>query len=38
MILTGKNIRAKKALQMGLVHELVHPVILREWPCDVLAN
>lgn len=29
MILTGKNIRAKKALQMGLVHELVHPAILR---------
>ena len=30
MILTGKNIRGKKALQMGLVHELVHPAILRE--------
>ncbi len=30
MILTGKNIRAKKALQMGLVNELVHPAILRE--------
>lgn len=29
MMLTGKNIRAKKALQMGLVHELVHPAILR---------
>jgi 3-hydroxyacyl-CoA dehydrogenase/enoyl-CoA hydratase/3-hydroxybutyryl-CoA epimerase len=29
MILTGKNIRAKKALQIGLVHELVHPSILR---------
>jgi 3-hydroxyacyl-CoA dehydrogenase/enoyl-CoA hydratase/3-hydroxybutyryl-CoA epimerase len=28
MILTGKNIRAKKALQMGLVDELVHPAIL----------
>ena len=28
MILTGKNIRAKKALQIGLVHELVHPSIL----------
>lgn len=28
MILTGKNIRAKKAWQMGLVHELVHPAIL----------
>ena len=30
MILTGKNIRAKKAWQMGLVHELVHPSILRD--------
>ncbi len=28
MIVTGKNIRAKKALQMGLVHEVVHPSIL----------
>ncbi len=28
MILTGKNIRGKKALQMGLVHELVHPAVL----------
>jgi 3-hydroxyacyl-CoA dehydrogenase/enoyl-CoA hydratase/3-hydroxybutyryl-CoA epimerase len=30
MILTGKNIRAKKALHIGLVHELVHPAILRD--------
>ena len=30
MILTGKNVRPKKALQMGLVDELVHPSILRE--------
>src|SRR5512138_283656 len=30
MILTGKNIRARKALQMGLIHELVHPAILDE--------
>ncbi|MCA0374730.1 MAG: fatty acid oxidation complex subunit alpha FadJ [Gemmatimonadetes bacterium] len=30
MILTGKNIRARKAWQMGLVHELVHPAILRD--------
>lgn len=30
MMLTGKNIRAKKAWQMGLVHELVHPAILHE--------
>jgi 3-hydroxyacyl-CoA dehydrogenase/enoyl-CoA hydratase/3-hydroxybutyryl-CoA epimerase len=29
MILTSKNIRGKKALQMGLVQELVHPAILR---------
>jgi len=28
MMLTGKNIRARKALQMGLVHEMVHPAIL----------
>ena len=30
MILTGKNIRAKQALQMGLVDEMVHPAILLE--------
>ena len=30
IILTGKNIRAKKALQIGLVDELVHPSILRK--------
>src|SRR5687768_17606068 len=30
MILTGKNIRAKKALQMGLVDEMVHPAILAD--------
>ncbi|MBL0169650.1 MAG: fatty acid oxidation complex subunit alpha FadJ [Gemmatimonadaceae bacterium] len=30
MILTSKNIRAKKALQIGLVHEVVHPSILRD--------
>jgi 3-hydroxyacyl-CoA dehydrogenase/enoyl-CoA hydratase/3-hydroxybutyryl-CoA epimerase len=30
MILTGKNVRAKKAYQMGLVEELVHPAILRQ--------
>jgi 3-hydroxyacyl-CoA dehydrogenase/enoyl-CoA hydratase/3-hydroxybutyryl-CoA epimerase len=29
MILTGKNVRARKAAQLGLVHELVHPSILR---------
>lgn len=28
MILTGKNVRAKKAYQIGLVEELVHPSIL----------
>ncbi len=30
MILTGRNVRARKALQMGLVDEMVHPAILRE--------
>ncbi|MEP6834648.1 MAG: fatty acid oxidation complex subunit alpha FadJ [Gemmatimonas sp.] len=34
MMLTGKNIRAKKALQMGLVHELVHPAILKSIAID----
>lgn len=28
MILTGRNVRAKKALQLGLVDEMVHPAIL----------
>jgi 3-hydroxyacyl-CoA dehydrogenase/enoyl-CoA hydratase/3-hydroxybutyryl-CoA epimerase len=30
MILTAKNVRAKKALQCGLVDEIVHPSILRD--------
>ena len=30
IILTAKNVRAKKALKIGLVDELVHPSILRE--------
>ncbi len=30
MMLEGKNVRAKKALQIGLVDEMVHPSILRE--------
>jgi len=30
MILTGRNVRAKKALQMGLVDEMMHPDILIE--------
>mgnify|MGYP002780880526 CR=1 FL=1 len=30
MILTGKTVRAKKALSLGLVDELVHPAILRD--------
>ncbi|MDO8500940.1 MAG: fatty acid oxidation complex subunit alpha FadJ [Gemmatimonadaceae bacterium] len=30
MILTGKNIRARKAMQMGLVDELVHPATLKK--------
>ncbi|MBL0940076.1 MAG: fatty acid oxidation complex subunit alpha FadJ [Gemmatimonadaceae bacterium] len=29
LILTGRTVRARKAWQMGLVHELVHPAILR---------
>ena len=29
MILTGKNIRPRKALQLGLVHEIVHPAVLK---------
>ncbi len=29
MILTGKNVRGRKALSLGLVDELVHPSILR---------
>ncbi len=29
MILTGKTVRAKKALQLGLVDEMVHPSMLR---------
>ncbi len=28
MILTGRKVRSRKALKMGLVHELVHPAIL----------
>src|SRR5205807_3659487 len=28
MILTGRNVRAKRALQLGLVDEMVHPAIL----------
>ncbi|HEX6536210.1 MAG TPA: fatty acid oxidation complex subunit alpha FadJ [Gemmatimonadaceae bacterium] len=34
MILTGRNVRAKKALAMGLLDELVHPAILREVALD----
>jgi 3-hydroxyacyl-CoA dehydrogenase/enoyl-CoA hydratase/3-hydroxybutyryl-CoA epimerase len=30
MILTGKNVRGRKALQIGLVNELVHPAMLRD--------
>ncbi|MFN5152957.1 MAG: 3-hydroxyacyl-CoA dehydrogenase NAD-binding domain-containing protein, partial [Gemmatimonadota bacterium] len=30
MILTGKNVRAKKAKQSGLIDEIVHPSLLRE--------
>ena len=34
MILTSRNVRARKAYQMGLVDELVHPAILREVALD----
>jgi 3-hydroxyacyl-CoA dehydrogenase / enoyl-CoA hydratase / 3-hydroxybutyryl-CoA epimerase len=34
MILTGRSIRAKRALQMGLVDEMVHPAILSEIALD----
>ena len=34
MILTGRNVRAKRALQLGLVDEMVHPAILREIAID----
>ena len=30
MILAGRNVRAKRALQMGLIDDLVHPAILAE--------
>lgn len=30
MILEGRSVRSKRALQMGLVDELVHPAILRD--------
>ena len=30
MILSGKNVRPKKALQIGLVDDLVHPAIVRD--------
>jgi 3-hydroxyacyl-CoA dehydrogenase/enoyl-CoA hydratase/3-hydroxybutyryl-CoA epimerase len=34
MILTSKNVRARKALQIGLVDEMVHPAILRRIAID----
>ena len=34
MILTSRNVRVKKAYQMGLVDELVHPAILRDVALD----
>ena len=34
MILTGRNVRAKKALQLGLVDEMVHPSILKDIALD----
>ena len=34
MILTSRNVRARKALQIGLVDEMVHPAILRRIAVD----
>ena len=34
MILTSKNVRARKALQIGLIDEMVHPAILRRIAID----
>lgn len=34
MILTGRNVRARKAYQMGLADEIVHPAILIEVAMD----
>ena len=34
MILTGRSVRAKRALQTGLVDEMVHPAILQEIAID----
>ncbi|MGH7718707.1 MAG: fatty acid oxidation complex subunit alpha FadJ, partial [Gemmatimonadaceae bacterium] len=34
MILRGKNVRARKALQIGLIDEMVHPDILRDVAVD----
>ncbi|HUF26830.1 MAG TPA: fatty acid oxidation complex subunit alpha FadJ [Gemmatimonadaceae bacterium] len=30
MILTGRNVRGRKAMQIGLANEMVHPAILRD--------
>jgi 3-hydroxyacyl-CoA dehydrogenase / enoyl-CoA hydratase / 3-hydroxybutyryl-CoA epimerase len=38
MILLGRNVRAKKALQIGLIDELVHPSILLEVAMDRAAK
>ncbi len=38
MILQGKNVRAKKALQIGLIDELVHPSVLLDVAVDRAAK
>ena len=38
MILQGKNVRAKKALQIGLIDELVHPSVLLDIALDRAAK
>ncbi|HEX6966495.1 MAG TPA: fatty acid oxidation complex subunit alpha FadJ [Gemmatimonadaceae bacterium] len=37
MILTGRNVRAKKALSIGLIDEMVHPAILLDVALDRAA-
>jgi 3-hydroxyacyl-CoA dehydrogenase / enoyl-CoA hydratase / 3-hydroxybutyryl-CoA epimerase len=38
MVLQGRNVRAKKALQIGLIDELVHPSILLDIAVDRAAK
>jgi 3-hydroxyacyl-CoA dehydrogenase/enoyl-CoA hydratase/3-hydroxybutyryl-CoA epimerase len=38
IILTGKTVRVRQALRLGLIDELVHPSILEEVACTVAAR